>query len=201
MFCPKCGTENDDNAQFCKGCGETLQKTHTPTNSSSQAKGSKNMLIICAAIILCVLIVAGAFVLMNNSSSDSNNSNVVKENTDSSVDTNDESSSKSNSMRIMNGTIANGYSTDGKAHCSFYVGTEHANEHVQISVLFKAQGLALNEGKIVPTTVTSDGYVYVKSADMLAELPDYADINLYDEDGNLLDNRIENLDDSGYTEF
>ena len=28
-----------------------------------------------------------------------------------------------------------------------------------------------------------------------------ANINLYDEDGNLLDNRIEDLDDSGWTNF
>ena len=160
---------------------------------------TKNLIIICVTAILCIGIIVGAFVLLNNGADESSSFNIV--NTDSSVDNSDDSSSKSDNMRIMNGTIANGYSTDGKAHCSFYVGTEHANEHVQISVLFKAQGLALNEGKTVPTTVTSDGYVYVKSADMLPELPDYADINLYDEDGNLLDNRIENLDDSGYTEF
>ena len=26
MYCPKCGTENPNNAIYCKGCGEPLQK-------------------------------------------------------------------------------------------------------------------------------------------------------------------------------
>ena len=105
-------------------------------------------------------------------------------------------------MRIINGTIySGGYTNDGRIVCTLYVGTEHANEHVQISVLYKEHALALNEGKIVPTTVTKEGLVIVKSADSIKEMPDYANINLYDVDGNLLDNRIENLDESGVTEF
>lgn len=153
---------------------------------------TKNLIIICVTAIVCMAIIASAFVLLNNGTDDSISSNNVA---------NVDSSSEENGMRIINGTIANGYTTDGRAVCTVYVGTEHADEHVQISVLYKHQGIALNEGKIVPTTVTKDGYVIVKSADILPELPDYANINLYDEDGNLLDNRIEDLDDSGWTDF
>ncbi len=161
---------------------------------------TKNLIIICVTAIICIGIIVGAFVLLNIGSDDFSSSNNL--NTVSSIDNSADSISKENNMRIINGTIASGYTTDGRTVCTVYVGTEHANEHVQISVLFKNGGLALNEGKIVPTTVTSEGFVIVKSADMLPEAPDYADINLYDEDGNLLDNRIEKLDDeSGWTDF
>ena len=176
---------------------------------------TKNLIIICLTAIICIAIIAGTFVLLNNGAGDANSSNDASasssiDNSDSdssddasvSVDNNDDSNSKSNKMRIINGTIyAGGYSTDGRTVCTVYVGTEHANEHVQISVLYKSNARALNEGKIVPTTVTADGLVIVKSADIIKEMPDYANIDLYDEDGNLLDNRIENLDDSGITEF
>ena len=143
-----------------------------------------------------MIVIAGAFVLLNSGSDESTNIDDVS----SVVD--EDSSSQDDGMRIMNGTIASGYTTDGRTVCTVYVGTEHANEHVQISVLFKKGGSALNEGKIVPTTVTDEGLVIVKSADILSELPNSATINLYDEEGNLLDNRIEKLDDdTGWTDF
>ena len=87
MKCPKCGTDNNDNAKFCKGCGENLQNVSSSTNQSSKPKSSKNTLIICATAIICVLIIAGAFVLLSNGSSDESNMNLpTNESEDSSVD-------------------------------------------------------------------------------------------------------------------
>ncbi len=33
MFCPKCGTPNNDNSTFCAKCGASLQSTSTPVNN------------------------------------------------------------------------------------------------------------------------------------------------------------------------
>ena len=171
---------------------------------------TKNLIIICVTAILCICIIAGAFVLLNDGSNNnevnpvSSDDNSVNSNKVDSVSSEDNSanSSSNNGMRIQNGSVNVACTNDGKTVCDVYVGTEHANEHVQISVLFKRDGLALNQGKIVPTTVTSDGYVIVKTADPLDEMPDYALINLYDENGNLLDNRMETLDEEKiYNEF
>ena len=165
---------------------------------------TKNLIIICVTAIVCIGIIAGALILLNDGSN--NNSNAVSSvennsNAVSSVDNNEDSSSN-NGMRIQSGSVNVASTNDGKTVCDVYVGTEHANEHVQISVLFKRDGLALNQGKIVPTTVTSDGYVIVKTANPLDEMPDYALINLYDENGNLLDNRMETLDEEKiYNDF
>ena len=59
----------------------------------------------------------------------------------------------------------------------------------------------MNQGKIVPKTVSSDGYVKVASASALDYYPDDAYITLYDNDGNVLDtcgsplNFTESIDD------
>ena len=50
MKCPKCGNENDDNAKFCKSCGEKLEKP--------AIAGDKNKKIIIALIAI-VIILAG----------------------------------------------------------------------------------------------------------------------------------------------
>lgn len=46
MFCPKCGTKNDDGARFCANCGAPLARTATPvqggsTDSSKGAAGQQ----------------------------------------------------------------------------------------------------------------------------------------------------------------
>lgn len=32
MYCPKCGTQNDDNAEFCTSCGNSLKNVNTNQN-------------------------------------------------------------------------------------------------------------------------------------------------------------------------
>jgi len=37
MYCPKCSSENESSAQFCKNCGWDLTKSITPTTNESYA--------------------------------------------------------------------------------------------------------------------------------------------------------------------
>lgn len=65
MFCPKCGTENEDSATFCRKCGANLhldgsiKESYTtnkaPKENKSTFKNNK-VLIIC---IIAVIVVAG----------------------------------------------------------------------------------------------------------------------------------------------
>ena len=89
MKCPDCGSENKDNAVFCKICGtplkiqkkqpseklaeseESLKETSNNLSiannieKSNKSSGNKNALIICVTAIICVAIVAGAFLILN----------------------------------------------------------------------------------------------------------------------------------------
>lgn len=49
MYCPKCGTQNDDNAYKCTTCGIMLQRISPEKKSNT-------------AVIVVVIVVAGAFV-------------------------------------------------------------------------------------------------------------------------------------------
>ncbi|MBE5862574.1 MAG: zinc-ribbon domain-containing protein [Lachnospiraceae bacterium] len=40
MFCPKCGTKNDDDALFCSGCGEKLSN-HVQSNKAKTSSRNK----------------------------------------------------------------------------------------------------------------------------------------------------------------
>jgi TM2 domain-containing membrane protein YozV len=40
MFCPKCGTSNDDSARFCAKCGTALAVASTPAAGPSVGTGS-----------------------------------------------------------------------------------------------------------------------------------------------------------------
>ncbi len=45
MFCPKCGTENPEEAKFCSKCGAGLGAAATPTEGAAkpEAKSSTGM--------------------------------------------------------------------------------------------------------------------------------------------------------------
>ena len=55
---------------------------------------------------------------------------------------------------------------------------------------------------MVPKTVDSSGYIEVSSADSYKYFPDFAEINLYDNSGNLLDTQSVSLNpESGTQSF
>ena len=115
--------------------------------------------------------------------------------------TTSDSSLSSSSMSILSGTISTGSSLSDKTQCSVYVGSEYAGENVKISVLYSRDGSNLNQGKIVPKTVTSDGYVSVPSADAFKKYPDNAIITIYDSNGNTLDTETVNLSPSSGSQY
>jgi TM2 domain-containing membrane protein YozV len=51
MFCPKCGSQNDDGSNFCKTCGINL--LIQPNNTGVQTISEKNWLV---ALLLCIFI-------------------------------------------------------------------------------------------------------------------------------------------------
>ena len=43
MFCPKCGTQNDDAAKFCANCGATLNDGRASTDDQSTLTPQANI--------------------------------------------------------------------------------------------------------------------------------------------------------------
>ena len=67
MFCPKCGTKNDDDAKYCEGCGQSLQKgvnkrdvlDKEKNNSSGMSNGVKALIVVCIVLIAGIGVTAG----------------------------------------------------------------------------------------------------------------------------------------------
>ena len=68
MFCPECGSKNDDNAVFCRNCGTSLQNTETTAQASSSAKKaglSSNDKILLIELFIALLSIV-LFIFMYN---------------------------------------------------------------------------------------------------------------------------------------
>ncbi|MBQ6139282.1 MAG: zinc ribbon domain-containing protein [Methanobrevibacter sp.] len=170
-----------------------------PGNASNNSKSdNKNLIIICLTIVICALLIAGAMVMFSNNNANDNDSDSLSDsaslNSDSSADnvTDIETSTQATQEsypQIYSGSFSTGSSASDKTHCTIYVGSEHAGEKVKISVLYLNDGYALNQGKVVTKTVSSDGYVKVASANAFEYYPDEAHISLYDSNGDILDTK------------
>lgn len=104
------------------------------------------------------------------------------------------------SMTINGGSFSTGSSLSDKTYAKIYVGPEHAGESVTIQIKYSRDGSSLNNGNMVPKTVSSEGYIEVSSADSYKYYPDYAEISLYDSSGNLLDTQSVSLSPSSGTQ-
>ena len=105
-------------------------------------------------------------------------------------------------MSILGGSFSTGSGLSDKTYASIYVGPEHAGENVKIQIWYSRDGSTLNNGNMVPKTVDSSGYINVRSADAYSKYPDYAEVNVYDTSGNLLDSVSVTLaPDSGTQNF
>lgn len=211
-FCKQCGTSlnpvatmkktNSDESRPIKS-GIFNENDSSP--SSFEAKGSggdnKNLIIICLTVIICAVLIAGGLIFLSNGSNNGNDSsdvgnsislpdNSVNQTDDSQNQTDTEPTPKKSSvsdMKILSGSFTTGSSLSDKTWCSVYVGEKYAGEDVKISVLYSRDGSDLNQGKIVPKTVGSDGTISVPSADAFKYYPDHALVTIYDSDGNVLD--------------
>ena len=105
-------------------------------------------------------------------------------------------------MSILGGSFSTGGGLEDKTYASIFVGPEHAGEKVKIQIFYSRDGSTLNNGNMVPKTVDSSGYIEVSSADSYKYFPDFAEINLYDNSGNLLDTQSVSLNpESGTQSF
>lgn len=55
QYCPKCGSENDDDAEFCTGCGNAL--AIRPKKSNDSVSISKKTLLIGAVAIIVIALI------------------------------------------------------------------------------------------------------------------------------------------------
>lgn len=216
MRCPKCNSENNDSAKFCKKCGNPLSATEMShenvINSISNKKsdGDDKTKIIIIALIIVAIVLAGALVYIygfgNSSPVQSDNQQSVQNDDNQDSDTVEASQSSqpaqssSKNMEILSGSFSTGSSLEDKTYASIYVGPEFAGENVIIQIYYSRDGSTLNNGNMVPKTVDSSGYIEVRSADAYKYYPDYAEINLYDSSSNLLDTQSVSLSPSSGTQ-
>lgn len=222
MKCPNCQSENSDSAKFCKKCGTTLEKntidhesmiSSISGNKKSEGDNTTKIIIIALAIIAVVL--AGAFVYIyssGNSADDSTSNNALanknttkvndKQDTAASEPKQASQSAKSSkqSMSILGGSFSTGSADADKTYAEIYVGTQHAGEDVIVQIWYSRDGNTLNNGNMVPASVHSDGYLYISSADAYKYYPDYATINLYDSNSNLMDTQSVSLSPTSGTQ-
>lgn len=224
MRCPKCDSENNETAKFCKKCGTPLNKGinhESMINSMNNKSGSDNTTkYIIIALVIVVIALAGAFVYIYGSNSsqgtDSQQQQVQSADDSDEEPAEAESSSssqssqatqatpakpKTTSMSILGGSFSTGSELEDKTYASIYVGKEHAGEDVILQIFYSRDGSTLNNGNMVPVTVDSSGYLEVSSADAYKYFPDFAEINLYDQSGNnLLDTRSVSLNPEAGTQ-
>lgn len=81
-YCPDCGTENNNNSTFCRGCGKSLSRIKTgetgKNNHSPKFYNRNKVLIIIILILITVLAISSVYILYNNSNNNDlpvNNSN------------------------------------------------------------------------------------------------------------------------------
>ena len=79
MRCPKCESENNETAKFCKKCGSPLKKEINHENMinsmNNKSGGSNTSKYIIVALVIVVIVLAGVFAYMygfnSNKTSDS----------------------------------------------------------------------------------------------------------------------------------
>lgn len=89
-------------------------------------------------------------------------------------------------MDIYGGAFSTNNALDDLTYASIDVGSEYSNEDIIIQIWYSRDGSLLNNGNMVPKTVTSNGFINIKSADSYKYFPDNAEINIYDTNNNLL---------------
>ena len=89
-------------------------------------------------------------------------------------------------MEIDGGAFSTNGGLDDLTYASIDVGSQYSGDNVIIQIYYSRDGSLLNNGNMVPKTVTSDGFINIRSADAYKYFPDHAEINIYDTNNNLL---------------
>lgn len=208
MKCPKCGSENNDSAKFCKSCGEQLTKTINHETMINQSKNDDTTKYIIIALAIIAIVLAGTFAYIyvsNSNQSAEPQSQQVEENNDKTVQAEVTGSAQTtqntpSSISILGGSFSTGSAEEDKTYARINVGTAHAGEDVIVQIFYSRDGNSLNHGNMVPATVHQDGYLEIASADAYHYYPDYATINIYDSNSNLLTTKSVSLSPSAGTQ-
>lgn len=222
MKCPNCQSENSNTAKFCKKCGTALPKksiNHEEMISSmggNQKSDDNKTKMVIIALVIVAIVLAGVFAYMYTAgNSDSGSTNTVNSAANKPTQVNDDSQEKtaspsssektakqsaSASMSILGGSFSTGSADEDKTYASIYVGKENAGKDVIVQIYYSRDGNSLNNGNMVPASVHSDGYLYITSADAYLYYPDYATINLYDSNSNLMDTQSVSLSPTSGTQ-
>ena len=196
MKCPKCGSENSDSAKFCKSCGTQLTKTINHESMVNQSKGDDTTKYIIIALAIIAVVLAGTFAYLylanSDQGTDSQPQQVVEDDDDDKTvqaEVTGPAQTTQNtpsSISILGGSFSTGSAEADKTYARINVGTSHAGEDVIVQIFYSRDGNSLNHGNMVPATVHQDGYLEIASADAYHYYPDYATINIYDSNSNLL---------------
>ena len=202
--------------KFCKKCGAPLKKSISHENMinsmSDKSESDSTTKYIIIALIVIAIVLAGAFVYIYGFGSNDSPQPQQVENDDSDTVESDEpaqaqstgqsaqATPQTTAMSILGGSFETGGGLEDKTYASIYVGPEHSGENVKIQIYYSRDGNTLNNGNMVPKTVDSSGYINVRSADSYKYFPDLAEINLYDDSGNLLDTQTVSLNPESGTQ-
>ena len=193
MICPSCKTENNEGAKYCKKCGAPLEnKTinhETMINSMSKDKSDNTTKIIIIALIVVVVVLAGAFIYLQgfgHDDSQAQSSSSANTTTAQPASTAQPTKTAQSSLKILGGSFSTGSADADKTYARINVGTQNAGKNVIVQIWYSRNGNTLNNGNMVPATVHSDGYLEIASADAYRYYPDYATINIYDTNSNLI---------------
>ena len=93
------------------------------------------------------------------------------------------------SMEIYGGAFSTDGGLEDLTYASIDVGSEYSGDDVIIQIYYSRDGSLLNNGNMVPKTVTSDGFINIRSADAYKYFPDHAEINIYDTNNKLLESQ------------
>ncbi len=220
MKCPNCQSENSETAKFCKKCGNALdvktidhESMINSMSGSSKSSGDNTTKIIIIALAVIAVVLAGAFIYMystgdssnssdaNSVSADQNTSQVQEKPTKTASQPAQPEKTAKSSMSIEGGSFSTGSADADKTYAQIYVGKQHAGEDVIVQIYYSRDGNTLNNGNMVPASVHSDGYLYITSADAYKYYPDYATINLYDSNSNLMDTQSVSLSPTSGTQY
>ena len=191
MICPSCKTENNDGAKFCKKCGTPLENNtishEKMINSMSNDKSDNTTKIIIVALIAVVVVLAGAFIYLQGFGHNDSQAQTAQGSTNSTVQSNVQPDKTAQSLiKILGGSFYTGSADSDKTYARINVGTQNAGKNLIVQIWYSRDGNTLNNGNMVPATVHSDGYLEISSADAYRYYPDYATINIYDTNSNLL---------------
>lgn len=104
-------------------------------------------------------------------------------------------------IMIGGGSFTTGSADEDKTYARIYLGIDHAGEPVGIKIFYFRDGVALNQGNYVGTTIQSDGYVSIASADAYSKYPDFARVEVYNAMDDLISTQGINLNPTSGTQY